>query len=518
MKNAAGISFLSGAEKLTLLAYHAPRKYSIIVSEVISRIAATILLSASAAIDIVVHTLFVMPTFIYAISKSIYLRKADFNLPWQHIQRIRNAVAPLLLGSVLGMIHPFAGLAVSESTDKHIALGMLSSNTNQDFETPCSPIHSLSIVEELALSHRYIEKDGVNKEIFSPEHLKVIRDAKSFEESLESLQAQEYIHKITNVTLAIMAKIKIGIENSSLSTLSKNVLVRLSGLLVPILTVIDITITLIAQAFFLTTGIIRIVSGRGPIYTEVTTNPLMHASFLIQNVLKSVGNLVGTLVWFVSPMTGFKVSLFPANIFFKMQMNILMLKIKVKMHFAREDSRFVVPIVFGDGECSALSIPTHCMHKTYLIVEKKNHAFNLYWVNRPNVSVKNGLSSQAAVMQIKSMFDERFPFMHIERLMNYPVQSKQPEFASSVNFVKIANQGNSINCVVSNLFGMLETLDRIRGEDNEISQLRYTTAREALMKRYSFYKDGFFPFTDISNGYSLHNVWEKVAAYPEAAI
>ncbi len=516
MENTASISFLSGAEKFTLMAYHIPRQYSVIASEVISRLAASILLSAGAALDIALHSLFVLPAFIYAIGKSVYQWKSDFNLPWRHIQRIRNAVAPLLFGSAFGILHPYAGLAMSEPTDKHIVLGILSSNTNQEFETPCSPIHSLSIVEELALNHRYVEKDGIQKEIFSPEHVKVIREAKSFEKSLESLQAQEYIHKITNSTLGIMTQIIMGIENSNLSVLSKEILMRLSGVLVPILTTVDIAITLIAQAFFLATGVARMISGRGAIYTEVTTNPIMHASFLIQNILKSIGNLVGTLVWFVSPMSGFKVSLFPAHMFFKMQMSILMSRINRNMHFAKNNERFVIPIVFGEGECSALSVPTHSMHKTYLIVEKQNNLFNLYWVNRPNVSLKQGLDSQAALAQIKSMLDERFPFMDIEKMMTYPVQSKKPEFSEAVNFVNIANQGNSTNCVVSNLFGMLEALDKVRGEDNEISQLRNKTVRESLMKDYSFYKDGFSPFTE--NNCSLKAVWENFAAYPEAAI
>lgn len=518
MKCTANISFLSEAEKLTLLAYHAPRKYSVTASEIMSRIAAAILLSPAAMLDIVTHTSLLLPIFTYSLGKFIYHKQADFNLPWQHLQRIRNAVAPLLLGSPFGIIHSFAGLAMSEPTDKHIILGMLSSNTNQDFETPCSPVHSLSLIEELALAHRYVKKGNIQKEIFSPEHVKIIRDAKNFEKTLEFLQAQEYIHKITNVTLFVMAKIKIGIDNSNLSPRIKNISVRLSGMLVPILTSIDIAITLFTQSFFLITGLIRLVSGRGPIYTEVTTNPLMHVCFFIQNILKSVGNLIGTPVWFVSPKTGFKVSLLLANAFFKMQMNLLMLNIKFKMHFAKKNSRFVIPIVYGNGTCSALSIPTHSMHKTYLIIEKKEKLFNLYWVNRPTVSVRRNLKPQSALTQIKSMLDERFPFMDLTKIMNYPVISKQPKFPSVVNFMTIAKQGNSTNCVVSNLFGTLRALDEIRGEDTEVSKLRYKTIRKSLMKKYSFYKDGFFPFTSLSNGYSLTNTWKNIAAYHKAII
>lgn len=499
------ISVLSFAEKVTLMAYHGPREKSVIVSEVLSRIAATILLSASAAADIALHTIFVLPTFIYSVGKSIYLQKLDFALPWQHIQRVRNAVAPLFLGSAFGLLHPYAGLAMCEPTDKHIVLGILSSNTNHNFETPCSPIHSLSIVEELAENNRYSEIDGKKREVFSREHIKVIRDAKDFERSLESLQAQEYIHKITNTTLLVMANIKLGIEGSNLSNIAKEVLIRASGLLVPILATVDIAIALVAQAFFMATGAARLISGRGPIYTEVTTNPLMHASFLIQNILKAVGNLLGTFVWFVSPMTGFKVSLFPANAFFKMQMKLLMIKVKLKMHFAKENTKFAIPIVMGNGESSALSVPTHSMHKTYLIVEKKNDNYNLYWVNRPQISVIENLDSADTLRQIESMLNERFPFMDLEKIMNYPVFSNEPEFPNAEVYANISSQRNGTNCVVSNLFGMLEAMDKIRGEDDEVTKLRNAVVRDTLIKNYGFYKKGFFPFSDKYTWNSFKN-------------
>lgn len=518
MENLACISFLSQAETLTLTAYNAPREHSVIISEIVSRIAAAILLPAAAALDIAIHTLLVLPTFVYAIGKSVHLEETDFILPWQHLQRIRNAVAPLILGGVLGLLHPFAGIAVSEPTDKHSVLGMLSSNVTQNFETPCSPVHSLSIVEELARNHRYVESYGVPREVFSLEHLQIIGEIRDFEWSLEALQAQEYIHKITNITLLFMSQIVMGINASSFDPHTKEALIRLSGVFIPVLTAVDVAVALIAQAIFLATGMLRMISGRGPIYTEVTTSPLMHMAFLTQNTLKAVGNLLGTFVWFVSPMMGFRVSLLPANVFFKMQMSAFMENIKSKMVSASENSRFVLPIVFGNGECSALSVPTHSMHKTYLIVEKKNGLFNLYWVNRPNVSLKHGLSGTAAFMQIRSMLNERFPFMDIEKLMNYPVRSEEPTFSEAVNFAYIANQGNSTNCVVSNLFGMLETLDRVRGDDLEVTQLRYETVRNSLSGQYEFYRDDFSPFSNLSDGYTIPHVWEASAVPSQAAI
>jgi hypothetical protein len=512
----ADFSFLSGAEKVTLMAYKHPREISVVASEILSRLAATILLSLGAALDIAYHTIMLLPTVIYAIGKSIYYCKADFTLPWQHLQRVRNAVGPLLLGSALGLIHPYAGLMISEPTDKHAVMGMLTSNAppNQGLETPCSPIHSLSIVEDIALKHATVEEKGVKKEIFSPDHIRVIQSAKCFEKSLESLQAQEFIHKITNTTLLVMAAIAQSIRDSVSSDIGREVLVRLSGFLVPILTIVDIAITLLVQTYFLLTGVIRLISGRGPIYTEVTSNPLMHVAFLIQNILKAVGNLVGTLVWMVSPEKGFQVSLAPSHLFFKMQMSIVMLYARIKMYFTKENNLFALPIVFSPGECTALSVPTHTMHKTYLILEKKDGMYNLYWVNRPSIK-KITLTPEDTLKQIRSMLDERYPFMDSEKVRAYPVKGKVPDFPNSVEFAKIEPQGGTTNCVVSNLFGMLEAVDKIKGVNEDITKLRYRVFREALIKDYGFYEDNFFPFSD---SFSVYDIWQRLKKFPEAAI
>lgn len=511
----AALHFLSSAEAITVKNY---TNKSPLASEFFARLIAGVLLSPAAALDIVYHSSMILPTCSFAIGKSIFKRRSDFTLPWQHIQRVRNSIAPLFLGSVFGLIHPLAGIVMCEPTDKHAVLGMLSSNTKQSFDTPCSPIHSLSIVKNIAKKHIFCKSNEVKKEIFSREHLKAIREANNFEKTLESLQAQEFVHKITNLTLFVMAIIKGSIEDSNLNDLSKGVLIRSSGLLIPILASVDLSVALLAQAFFLATGIVRLISGRGPIYTEVTTNPLMHASFLIQNLLKTVGCLVGACVWFISPMDGFKVSLLPANWFFKMQMNLLMLKIRIKMHFAKDGTRFVIPIVFGNGVCEAFSVPSHSMHKTYLIVEKKAGLFNLYWVNRPDISTIQKLDAKATLKQIRSMIDERFPFMDLKKVMNYPVESNQPGFLNAVPFAKIAEQGSPTNCVVSNLFGMLEALDKIKGDDEEVTSLRYKVVREALVKDYGFYKNKFYPFANESEGFSLRSIWNNCLEYPLAAI
>ena len=51
------LSFLSFAEQLTMRAYQLPRESSIGASEIISRLAALILLSPAAALDLAFHSL-----------------------------------------------------------------------------------------------------------------------------------------------------------------------------------------------------------------------------------------------------------------------------------------------------------------------------------------------------------------------------------------------------------------------------------------------------------------------------
>ncbi|WP_420420535.1 hypothetical protein [Simkania sp.] len=95
--------------------------------------------------------------------------------------------------------------------------------------------------------------------------------------------------------------------------------------------------------------------------------------------------------------------------------------------------------------------------------------------------------------QVGSMVKERYPFMDIDKMMEYPVRSKEPEFPETESF-KIDGQGSHTNCVVSNLFGMLETLDQTEGVDESVKAMRYRAMRDALIEEYGFYKHDFYPF------------------------
>ena len=552
--NTSAISLISNAQKLTsdTCRYRSSSGNPVfslveteVVSQVVSRIAA-LLLSPAAAVDLAFHSIMIFPAFIYALGTSIYQREMDFLLPWQHLKRIQNAVAPLIFGSIFGVFHPNSGILISEPSDKHAIVGMLSSNIDTGyrfrvfddgdgnqiedpitqaeldklkrknkkvsylplpplvldmrvsgkFETICTPIQSLSIIEEIAKNHQYAESDS-DKEIFSKEHIKVIQSAKNFEASLEILQTQEFNHKIGSITRVLMEGIYQSIETYFSCEFTKRALQRLSGLIIPILAVLDIGLTSISQTFLICTGLIQLISFCGPFYTEVTANPLMHLAFFIENNVRLILNLIATLIWFISPTLTFERSFLPANFFFKLEMEILMLQIKCKMYFLENNERFAIPIVYSSINSPILSLPAQSMHMTYLIIEKKDDSFNLYWTNRPTVNKKENLSKEQTMEQIRSMLDARFPSLDIPKSIHSDEKDTPVLFPNSSEYMELEGQGNISNCVVSNLFGMLETLDKIKGIDKTVTALRYQTVRKVLSKNYEFYKNDFFPNIQI---------------------
>ncbi len=527
MKSISTFNFLSIAEKITLRAYADIGDISPLGGEIVGRIAATFL-SPAATLDFIIHSSMLLPSFTYTIGTSIYHQQSDFTLPWQHLQRVRNAVTPILLGSIFGLIHPEAGLAMSEPTDKHIVIGILSSNIPSHFRTACSPIHSFKLIEKLAKNNRVTAEDNEIIEVFSKEAIQLIKTASSFEWSLERLLIQNYLYKFINTNFFFRTVVNQQINQSNLPHPLKEALKRISVIFASPLAAVDFTIALLAQAFFLTTGALRLFTDRGPIYTEITTDPLMHLSFFIQSVLKFSGVIVGSAVGLISPEIGFKVSLLPGLAFFKMQMAVLKLQIKLKMQAAEPDSCLMVPIVYSLGKDSFDFSPLQTMHMTYLIIEKsKNMNFNLYWVDRPTVHTRTNCTLSDARDAIHSLLSNRFPFMDMQNQVVYPFENISPKLNNSTSQDVLLPQGNNTNCVVSNLFGALEVFEKLHQQktngslnnasSEKILTLRYRITRAALMHNYGFYRSDFYPFVE-DQGFSLDTISKKIIDHSSSPI
>ncbi len=304
----AQVSFLSLAERLwvnvdaSLIPQDDPYKYETVRS-VVGRLISFTLFSPAAGLDLVFHSACIFPAVVYALGKSVWLCRPDFTLPWQHLLRVQNAVSPLLFASLFSLVHIWAGLALSESADKHAALGILTSGVTF-VDTPCSPIRSLSIVKDMALQ---------DPEVFPKEYLEGLESAIDLEESLESLEAQQILHRMS-LTFHFSSALVNNPQDSF-----NFLFVRFLGILLPLLTVLDLGFALILETFFLTTWMLQLVAGRGPIYTEVTGNLLMHVSFLVHAILKTLGSLLATpsgcfpLPWASVPACSLRISFFSSK-------------------------------------------------------------------------------------------------------------------------------------------------------------------------------------------------------------
>ncbi|MBS0653728.1 MAG: hypothetical protein JSR39_09445, partial [Verrucomicrobia bacterium] len=81
-----------------------------------------LLLSPAALIDVVVH------------GASIPFSSDN------QLQRVQDAVFPMLFGSAFAAVHPYLGCYAAEPVKKHIAAGILLSGTDRGFDAVCSPL------------------------------------------------------------------------------------------------------------------------------------------------------------------------------------------------------------------------------------------------------------------------------------------------------------------------------------------------------------------------------------------
>jgi len=498
----------------TIPKWAAENRVSTIAVAIIARLAAA-LLSPAAAIDLCFHAILVIPTFVIALASSLWNWKTDFTMPWQHVQRARNAIAPLVLGSAAGLIHPMAGIFFSEPTDKHAAVGMLGAGINdpetkKKILTPCSPVDSLSLIETLAKAQPTAD-DGT--EIFSDEQIDAIRGAKSLEGSLEALQAQEALHRWVNGSHLVTKKLLDLLGYFELDPVAcswgKWLAIRAVGLLLFPLALIDCTLALLLQALFIVTGVVRLISGRGPAYTESTQNLSFHVGFLLQNVFKTIGTLVGSLVWLISPEKGRQAGLVAGNLIFQLQFECLMLSLRWQMHLAQEGECFLVPIA-SSGDQIDHGFPDHM---TYSVVQKtKDPSSNepRFIEHRVDRGVKNVFSSSEQTPEeirtrIRKKLTSRFQCMNAEQMMRKNMYSDPYLlcFALKERSRSLDPQGLPRNCVVSNLFAALEQIDHLKHKEPDLcAGERRWTMFGALIKKYSFYKNDFFPLISMSTLWS----------------
>jgi hypothetical protein len=126
------ISITNRAEQLSLVFYNGTFSNRLghtalkpvamaIETQIFSRIAG-LLISPAAILELSFNLAALPLVAIFCVGRSIYLRNGDFTHVKYHIQRIRDAVLPVIFGSLFGLIHPYLGTYAAEPT-KNTSLG-----------------------------------------------------------------------------------------------------------------------------------------------------------------------------------------------------------------------------------------------------------------------------------------------------------------------------------------------------------------------------------------------------------
>ncbi len=471
------LSALRVAQKITYNIHSNSDSLGWVGSEIISRAVALAFLSLSACFDLVIHTSLLLSSMVYELGKSIKNGRLDLNLTKQHLERVRISVAPVLLGSVSGLLHPELGILVSDSSEKNSVVGMLSSN-NQGylkFDTICSPLDSYSVLSKIANR----KKVGLSEDC-----KKALKDLKYFEGRLQILQAQDYCLNFLNIWKPIQDKIDASDQRVFKNNLAIYSLKALSIVAKPIFSLLDFAVSVVVQAIFLVAGVSRLITNRGPIYTEVTTNPLFHLSFLILNTLKYIDSLIRIPYEILgNSETKIKCNSL-ASRFFKLQFGHLISVMESKMMQLKDREKLSFPTVVDPFSKSysdpTSNMPFHSLHMTYIQVEKRGKKFHVYSINRPEV--KSGEIDSVEEFGMRGIFNQRFKNLN-------EIEGDSDTCLSGLSLQhEIAPQGSQTNCVVSNLFALFEVLNRKAETDHNQSTFPYREIREEISSKYSFYK------------------------------
>lgn len=457
------------------------------INGVVSRVAA-LALSPAAALDFAFHVAATPLSLLYSIGKSIVLRKADFSLPWQHLQRIREAVFPILLGTLGGIIHPYAGIYFTEPKDKHIAGGILLSNTKNHSDIVVSPVSAFEEVHDIM--------QGASKRLkFPEEYSKHVKSLASWERPLEQVQSAEVFD--LKIRAKRMRAIYNCIDATNLTVSAKETCKRVSLIVYPILAALDIAWTVGSAALMLGFGAIQFFGIKSPAYLETTSSPVFHVYSIARIMMTVVSSIVGFGVSLADPEKGLEYSSTSSNKY-KLIETLLypILKRANREIKALEDrERLLLPIVLQNGNDSYEEdiLPSRNSHMTYLLIEKTGEAYSAELIERGSLhGIIKDLSLEDVSKIARDSLRLRYFSSNIDRSERIP-----HHFQKTGEMIDLGNQGAFTNCVITNLFAVFDVMNSRDGGDKKEHHERTTHFRQKSMDRYDHYQFDFFPFAPM---------------------
>lgn len=434
-----------------------------VVDEVCSRIAG-LLLSPAAAIDIIFHAVLTPLSIVYAIGKSIITCEADFSLPWQHIQRVRDAVFPLFFGSLLAWIHPYAGTYSAVPTKKCIATGILLSGTNQNIQTIVSPLTAFDEIISLAENQ------------LSSNELTMLRQLADDEADFEAIQSVEFFH--LNLTKNWMGTVVREIDSEFVK--------RIALLAYPILAALDLAVLLISSAFCFASHIVSLIGGQAPFYLENEASLQVLIFNIVKIPLFIISATVGWLFSVVNPEEGVQFISNQFNGFVEMLFQLKMRGIESRLDQMIPSEKMILPIVKKEESDNIL--PAQNSHMFYVIIHcVGEEQYEVELVDRLQLRGKTEiLTARSTASLLNQILAPRYKFAQSVHRINYP-------FFFPKRLPALTNGCQTLNnCVITNLFAAFSVLkpDSFNGFCQEF--------KRNTIKRYSHYAKDFYPFGDIA--------------------
>lgn len=455
------------------------------LNAIISRLA-MILLSPAALIDFIIHTLALPISVLYAISKSMVLCRAHFQLPWQHLQRIRFAAFPALFGSIAGIIHPYAGLFMSESKNKHVAIGTLISNTKKNIDVVVSPVTAYrETIETMKQTHFHKECEHLTNEV------------SEWEESLEKIQGVELFD--LKLTCFVLGKMHEAVDRTSMPRFLKELIKRINLLIYPLFALIDFSATVATASFSLVCCVLQWIGFHSPAYLETTKSPTSVLYQITRIFLSAIALFTGFFVSLGSTRKGLEFASPTGKPyqFVPSLLKIQFLKLRRKINHLLDGERMLLPVVIPNGEKpqSTLELfPSHNSHMTYLLLEKHDGKLSAELIERGNWhGIKENLNPQEAITIAEKCLASRFKCAH-----GYSQNELTSLFSKKETLIDLKKQDGTTNCVITNLFAAFEVLHHRNHEAQEQYQMRVRTYKQAMIKKIDDYSRDFYPFAPMS--------------------
>ena len=459
------------------------------INAVVSRIAA-LALSPAAALDLAIHIIATPLSFIYSIGKSVVLRKADFTLPWQHFQRIREAIFPIIFGTVGGIIHPYAGIYFTEPKAKHIAGGILLSNSKSQNNIVVSPI---SAYEEI---HGIM--NTTSKDMYFPnEYIQHVKALSTWEKPLEMVQAVEMFDlKLTKRGMSSLYNV---IDRVNAKPETRHLAKKISLIAYPIFATLDIALAIATSAFLLCAGILNFAGAKSPVYLETTDSPVLHVYSIARIIMTVVSAVVGFGISLVNPEKGLEYSFASSNKYKMIEALLFPIfkRLNREVKALQNGERLLLPIVLqNNGYNSGKDLlPSRNSHMTYLLIERNGDSYTAELIERGS---KHGMISNLTREEVSKVGRDCMRLRYLSS--KEPHSDNLPHnFSNNGDLVDLGKQGTFTNCVVTNLFAALDVMNHRDSGSPDVHHDKTTFFRHKSMNRYDHYQYDFFPFAPMND-------------------